>query len=229
MGIFKKSKTCTLTSAELSALWLQYMGDSMAVCVYKYFLEIVEDKEIKPILEYALQLAESHISQISEFLKNANYQVPIGFTESDVNLNTPRLFSDHFLLFYSYIMTVHGVTAYSVAITVADRKDIQDYFFECTATSKELLQKIVELSKTLPNFSSVPTIPSSPRGEFIESTGIISNLIGDKRPLNGSEISTLFFNSKKTGFIRSLSLAFSQVAKVEDVRDFMLKLSLIHI
>jgi len=134
----------------------------MAVCVYKYFLKIVEDKEIKPILEYALQLAESHISQISEFLKNANYQVPIGFTESDVNLNAPRLFSDHFLLFYSYIMTVHGVTAYSVAITVADRKDIQDYFFECTATSKELLQKIVELSKTLPNFSSVPTIPSFP-------------------------------------------------------------------
>ncbi|WP_306461665.1 DUF3231 family protein [Robertmurraya kyonggiensis] len=51
----------------------------------------------------------------------------------------------------------------------------------------------------------------------------IENLIGDKRPLNITEISNLFFNSKKTGFVRSLSLAFSQVVKKDDVRKFMLK------
>lgn len=223
MGIIKKIKNNTLTSAEVSALWLQYMGDSMAICVYKYFLKIVENNEIKPILELSLQLAESHITKISEFLKSANFQPPIGFTENDVNLNAPRLFSDQFLLFYSYIMTIHGLTAYSLAITNSERQDIQNYFFECTTTTKELFQKIVKLAKAQPYFSSVPPVPSPLGGEFIESTGIISNLIGDKRPLNSSEISTLFFNSKKTGFIKSLSLAFSQVAKHEDVRDFMLK------
>ena len=223
MGIFRETKTNTLTAAEVSALWLQYMGDSMAICVYKYFLNIVENKEIKPILEFALQLAESHITKITEFLKSANFQVPIGFTENDVNVNAPRLFSDQFLLFYSYIMTIHGLTAYSLAITNLERQDIQNYFFECTVTSKELFQKIVELAKSQPKFSSVPSIPSPHGAEFIESTGIISNLIGDKRPVNSSEISTLFFNSKKTGFVKSLSLAFSQVAELEDVRDFMLK------
>jgi Protein of unknown function (DUF3231) len=34
------------TTAEVSALWLQYLGDSMARCVYKYFLNIVENKEV---------------------------------------------------------------------------------------------------------------------------------------------------------------------------------------
>lgn len=223
MGIFRNAKTSTLTAAEVSALWLQYLGDSMAICVYKYFLNIVENKEIKPILESALQLAESHVLKITKFLKSADFQVPIGFTENDVNVIAPRLFSDQFLLFYSYIMTIHGITAYSLAITNLERQDLQDYFFECTASSKELFQKIVELAKNQPKFTSVPSIPSPDMPQFMDSPGFIENLVGDKRPLNSSEISTLFFNSTKTGFVSSLSLAFSQVAVQEDVRNFMLK------
>lgn len=223
MGIFKKTKSNTLTAAELSGLWLQYMGDSMAICVYKYFLNIVENNEIKPILEFALQLSESHISKIPEFLHSANYQVPIGFTENDVNVNAPRLFSDQFLLFYSYIMTIHGLTAYSLAITNSERQDIQNYFFECAESSKELFQKIDEVAKKHPKFKSVPSVPPVRGEKFIESPGFVSNLVGDKRPLNSSEISTLFFNSTKTGFVQSISLAFSQVAECEEVRNFMLK------
>jgi hypothetical protein len=199
------------------------MGDSMAICVYKYFLNIVEDKEIKPILEDSLQLSESHLTKITEFLKSADFQIPIGFTENDVNMKAPRLFSDQFLLFYSYIMTIHGLTAYSLAITNTERKDIQEYFFECLASSKELFQNIVELAKKQPKYASVPSIPSPHGTKFVESPGFISNLIGDKRPLNSSEISTLFFNSTKTGFVKALSLAFSQVADQEEVRNFMLK------
>ncbi|MDQ1000289.1 hypothetical protein QFZ28_000689 [Neobacillus niacini] len=223
MDIFRKTKTNTLTAAEVSALWLQYTGDSMAICVYKYFLNIVENKEIKPIMEIALQLAESHVTKITEFLKSANFQIPLGFTENDVNVNAPRLFSDQFLLFYSYIMTIHGLTAYSLAITNSERQDIQNYFFECMASTKDLFQRIVELAKDQPKFKSVPSIPSPHGVKFMETPGFISNLIGDKRPLNSSEISTLFFNSTKTGFISSLSLAFSQVAVREDVRNFLLK------
>ncbi|MGG1690967.1 DUF3231 family protein [Heyndrickxia ginsengihumi] len=221
--ITKKAEKNTLTAAELSALWLQYLGDSMAICVYKYFLNIVEDEEIKSILELSLQLSEGHIAKITEFLESENYQIPLGFTEKDVNLNAPRLFTDSFLLFYSYIMAIHGLTAYSLAITNSERQDIQNYFYECLVTSKDLFQKIVNLAKNQPFYSSVPTIPSSHEVEFVDSTGIISNLFGDKRPLNSSEISNLFFNSKKTGFVRSLSLAFSQVAELEEVRKFMVK------
>ncbi|NHC38417.1 DUF3231 family protein [Bacillus sp. MM2020_1] len=223
MAIFRKSKTNSLTAAEVSALWLQYLGDSMAICIFKYFLHIVENKEIKPILENALQLSESHLTKITEFLTRANFQIPIGFTEKDVNVNAPRLFSDQFLLFYSYIMTIHGITGYSLAFTNSERPDIQNYFSECLVSAKDLFQKIVALAKKQPKHTSVPSIPSPHGTKFVESPGFISNLMGDKRPLNSSEISTLFFNSTKTGFVSSLSLAFSQVAVREDVRNFMLK------
>lgn len=87
MGIFRKSKTNTLTAAEVSALWLQYLGDSMAICVYKYFLNIVENNEIKPILEFALQLAESHISPVSNpFHLNNSY--PFSAIKSVASMTT---------------------------------------------------------------------------------------------------------------------------------------------
>jgi hypothetical protein len=140
-----------------------------------------------------------------------------------VNVNAQRLFSDEFLLFYSYIMTIHGITAYSLALINTEREDLQNYFFECVVTSKELFQKVIELAKKDPKYASVPSVPSPHVAKFIESPGFIDNLIGDKRPLNSSEISTLFINSTKTGFVKALSLAFSQVADQEDVRNFMLK------
>ncbi|TLS49136.1 DUF3231 family protein [Paenibacillus antri] len=217
------TRTKKLTAAEASALWLQYLGDSMSVCMYKYFMQIVDNQEIKPILSFALQLSEDHIKKISAFLEGSNFQVPLGFTEKDVNLEAPRLFSDQFLLFYSYIMTIHGLTAYSLALTSSEREDLQNYFFECTVTAKQLFQKIMKASTSQPLYSGFPSIPSPSGIEFIETTGIVANLFGDKRPLNSSEISNLFFNSKKTGFVRSLSKAFSQVAEHDDVRQFMLK------
>jgi hypothetical protein len=83
MGIFGKKEKSLLTAAEVSALWLQYSGDSMAICVYKYFIKIVENEEIKSILKSALQLAETHINQIKQFLKSANFQLPVGLTDKE--------------------------------------------------------------------------------------------------------------------------------------------------
>jgi hypothetical protein len=195
----------------------------MAVCTYKYFLRIVEDKKIEPILKSALEAAENHLNKITGFLEETQFQIPTGFTENDVNLEAPRLFSDPFLLFYSYIMTIHGLTAYSLALSCCEREDLQDYFMDCISSTKKLFQKIMTLAKSQPKFSGIPTVPSPQGVEFVQSTGILSNLVGDKRPLNSSEITSLMFNSKKTGFARTLSLAFSQVAEHEEVRKFLLK------
>jgi hypothetical protein len=85
-------------------------------------------------------------------------------------------------------MTIHGLTAYSLAITNSERQDIQNYFFECMASTKDLFQRIVELAKDQPKFKSVPSIPSPHGVKFMETPGFISNLIGDKRPLNKSAL-----------------------------------------
>src|SRR5699024_6432470 len=97
-------KNRNLTAAEASSLWTQYMANSLSICMYRYFLNIVEDHEIKAILNLALQAAQSHLVKITRFFNKANYLIPLGFTEKDVNVDAPRLFSDSFLLHYTKIM-----------------------------------------------------------------------------------------------------------------------------
>jgi Protein of unknown function (DUF3231) len=38
-----------LTAPEMAALWTQYINDTQAVCMMSYFLETVEDEEVRPL------------------------------------------------------------------------------------------------------------------------------------------------------------------------------------
>ncbi|WP_090235473.1 DUF3231 family protein [Lentibacillus halodurans] len=58
-----------LTSAELANLWTSYMNDSMAICVIKHFLANAQDKDVIPILKYALDLSQKHINEVSEIFQ----------------------------------------------------------------------------------------------------------------------------------------------------------------
>lgn len=218
----KEVKENSLNAAEVSILWTQYMGDSSAICVYSYFLNIVEDKEIESLLKMALHFSQSHIAQITHFFNQAHFQIPMGFKENDVNIHAPRLFSDNFMAFYTEIMTIHGLTAYSLAITTCEREDLRNYFFDCTVQAKELINKVIKLEQSKGLYSSPPSIPSPEIIEFMNKKGLLSSLIGSPQPLAASEIGNLFFNTKKNSLNKALFLAFSQVAKTEDVRKYML-------
>jgi methenyltetrahydromethanopterin cyclohydrolase len=86
-----------LTASEISQLWTSYQNDSMAICGIKYFLANTEDDNIHSVLEYALDISQKHVQQVTEFFNNENYPVPQGFTEQDVNLNAPVYFQINFI------------------------------------------------------------------------------------------------------------------------------------
>lgn len=69
----------TLTAGELGQLWAQYLNDSASICVLTYFLEKVDDHEIRPIIEYALESSKSHIQKVTAILTNEKSRVPNGF------------------------------------------------------------------------------------------------------------------------------------------------------
>nr|WP_306572489.1 DUF3231 family protein [Bacillus sp. AFS031507] len=73
-----------LTAAEMSTLWSQYLSDTLAVCVSSYFIEKVEDEEVRPIIEFTLDVAKGNITIMQELFKKENFPVPIGFTDQDV-------------------------------------------------------------------------------------------------------------------------------------------------
>ncbi|MED4026293.1 DUF3231 family protein, partial [Priestia megaterium] len=85
-----------LNSAEIGKLWATYMGNSMATCILSYFLQHVEDQDVKKLLENALNLSKEFQSTIKDTFIKENIPIPHSFTKDDVNLAAPRLFEDEF-------------------------------------------------------------------------------------------------------------------------------------
>ncbi|KRF07157.1 hypothetical protein ASG89_17585 [Paenibacillus sp. Soil766] len=81
--VIDKKNDIRLTSGDLTPLWTGYFGDSMANCVLKYFLNKVEDAEVKPIVEYALGLTEEHMEFKNSLFENEKFPIPIAFTDKD--------------------------------------------------------------------------------------------------------------------------------------------------
>ncbi|WP_255822193.1 DUF3231 family protein [Halobacillus shinanisalinarum] len=66
-----------LNSSELSQLWMGYMQDSMTICTMKYFLQIVEDSDIRPVIKQALKLSEAHIPKLIAIFQGIIVQFPM--------------------------------------------------------------------------------------------------------------------------------------------------------
>jgi hypothetical protein len=140
-----------LTATEITSLWQQFILESLDICLKKYVLVHMEDDDIRSVFKYAISLSENHIEKVKYFFNQEKYPLPIGFTDKDVNLDAPRLFSDVFWLMYIHIMTANGLPNYSLAITTAVRSDIRDYFSQCNTEATELYNKSIDvlLSKGL--------------------------------------------------------------------------------
>jgi hypothetical protein len=101
-GLFmEKGNQVKLTSAEVQALWTSYINDSAIACQFKYFLTIVEDEEIKPLVKQALDIAQGNLKTLTEIFNKEKYPIPYGFKlNEDVDVNAPRLYSDTYFLNY---------------------------------------------------------------------------------------------------------------------------------
>jgi hypothetical protein len=93
------------------------MNDSLSICVFKYFLNKVEDTEIKEVIQYSLHLAVQHVQRITDLFNSEDIPIPNGFTDQDVDVNAPRLYSDSFFLNYIKQMSKIGLAAYGLALS----------------------------------------------------------------------------------------------------------------
>jgi hypothetical protein len=213
-----------LSSSEIANLWGSYMNDSMSVCVIKYFLHIVQDVEVKSVLEYALSLSEKHINQVIEFFQAEQIPIPIGFSEADVNIAAPRLFSDYFLLTYITQMSAIGLNSYSVALANSARMDVRIMYTHCLETSAELFNRGVNLQEAMGLLVRAPYIPIPEQVDMVDMVdkqNFLTGWLGDRRPLAVTEISFIFFNMTRNVLGNSLLTGFSQVAASREIREYM--------
>lgn len=210
-----------LTSAEIGTLWGEYVNGTVVNIVNKYMLSIIEDEQIKALFEDAIETFDNQKKQISTFIENEEFPVPIGFTEADLNKGAKRLFSDIFCLHYLHIMTLHGLLGHTTSFSTSVRNDLRDFYDSCIDSGKKMYHQTIELLLEKGHFQRDPYFYPEINPEFISGQQFLDGYLGDQRPLAATEIISISFNIKKKIMEKSLSIGFSQVAQSKEVRKFL--------
>jgi hypothetical protein len=212
-----------LTAVEMGKLWAAYMGNSMAKCVLRYFLQHVEDREIQHILEEALRLAEQFTQVIHDIFTRENHPIPIGFTEEDVNLGAPRLFADELYLHYLKYTGKAGMSLYAIAIPLVVRPDVRDFFTSCLFSTVKLMNDVNELLAAKGFLIKPPYIPVAKNVDFVKKQSYLNGFFGHIRPLQSLEITHLYDNVQNNAISKAVMTGFSQAAKLEQVRSYFVR------
>lgn len=205
----------------MGKLWATYNGNTMAKCVLSYYLNNVEDEDIKKVLEYALDLAKTYVEEIGVIFKQENFPIPVGLTDEDVNLDAPRLFSDEFYLYYLQYAGKAGMSIYSAAISVVTRNDIRNFYVKALNDVVKLMTETSDILKAKGMLMNAPKVPNPIEVDFVNKQSFLNGYLGDVRPLHGLEISHLFDNINNDITSKAFIIGFSQGAQDKKVRKFL--------
>ncbi|PFN98150.1 hypothetical protein COJ85_21775 [Bacillus sp. AFS076308] len=212
-----------LTAPEMGKLWATYVGNSMSSWILRYFLKHVDDEDIRLLLENGLSLSEDFMQRIEQILSKENYPIPIGFTKDDVNLGAPRLFQDEFYVHYLKYAAKAALSLYNVAIPLVLREDIRDFFIYCNVSTITFLGQLNDVLMIKGLNIKPPILPIPEKVDFIKKQNYLKGFLGDVRSLHALEITHLYDNIENNTTSKALLIAFSQVAKDEEVRQFLIR------
>ncbi|MFC0560178.1 DUF3231 family protein [Halalkalibacter alkalisediminis] len=216
--------TPNMTASEIGILWTQYLQNSMSLQIVKYFNEIVEDTDIRLIVEQTLQLTGKVNSEIEQFFQVENIPTPDAFSESDVNLKAPRLYTDPFILWFIETMGKASSTAYSLSQGVSSRTDIRAFFSKILMEYSSLLNEAIDMGLTKGIYVRPPSITKPGQVEYITGKKYFSSGLNpfNKRTLNSVEIMHLSENLKTNAIGTLLCTGFAQTTENKEVKKFFI-------
>ncbi|MCM3236686.1 DUF3231 family protein [Heyndrickxia sp. FSL K6-6286] len=221
-GKIIKEHNIPLSSSEMGFLWTQYLNDTLALCVMKYFKNICRDEEILPLIEDSLNIAQRDINIIKEIFSKEKIPVPEGFTDKDVNENAPRLFTDVFILLYLQKLEMIAMAGIGVAIGISARTDVSQFFNDLLISVANLHDKARKVLLSKGVYVRPPQIAPPASVDFVEKQSFLFDFFGQhKRPLTAIEMTHLFINYQTNALGKVLMMGFAQVCKNNDVRQFL--------
>ncbi|WP_017185977.1 DUF3231 family protein [Alkalibacillus haloalkaliphilus] len=210
-----------LTAPEISELWGAYMNDSLTACMLKTFLYKVEDPEIKPIIEQSLTNSLNNIKGIEEIFNRESYPIPVAFNENkDVNINSPRIFSDSYMLEYLIQMGQIGMKAYSLAVAFSTRSDVYHFFAKCLHETQQMHEQAVQISLKQGAYIRPPNLPIPKKTDFVKKQSFLQGWFGNRRPVTGPEVSHLFSNIQRNALGAATMTGFAQTTQSKELRRY---------
>jgi hypothetical protein len=205
-----------ITSSELAFLWNTYLLNSKSKYILMYAVTQCDDKDIRSVLQSALDLTEQSLDKVKELFDGENQRVPYGFSEKDVYVNAPKIYSDKLMLYTLRIYLTVGLSNYGTAIFSAPRQDIRKFFTDSMISTIQLSNKIDDILLEKGIYLRTPNIPTTHKVEFAEDKRIMGKIIGHKRPLTALEITSIFNSSMINSISEAYLLGMAQ--SIEDTR-----------
>ena len=209
-----------LISSEITGLWNSYMSDTLIVCVLSHCLTQVECEKTRAILQQTSDLSKQHIQELTNLFNTEGLPIPDGFTDKDVNINAPRLFTDAFYLHYLGYISRVAMGNYALILNQIARCDIRDLFSKRIKEYIDLYNSSAELRLSKGIFIRAPRVEVSKNVQYIKNQSFISDWFGEKRPLLTREITHIFSIVFSNIVGRAITTAFGQVSKEKKHSDF---------
>ncbi|SFB04531.1 MULTISPECIES: DUF3231 family protein [unclassified Bacillus (in: firmicutes)] len=207
-----------LTSSEISILWVSYQSETMSLYTFMHFEKVVEDEDIKNIIQKYINTSQVHIEKLKEIFAKEESPAPIGYNEHDVNLQAPRLFSDITSAFLLKFIVELGMQTHANALKSSARKDIRDFSNECLIDYIALTNEVTNMLLQKGIFVRPPSIPIPDHTEFVQGTGYLTGWFGKRRPVHATQLNQLFLNVQRNILGKTLLIGFSQTVSSEKVR-----------
>lgn len=212
-----------LTTPEISGLWKTYMQNTAIICVVKYFIQSVQDVEIKPLLDEQLNLLQHLDERVHDIFTQEKFPIPKGFSDEDVNLTAPALYTDLYALSFIYRFNQSTLSDYATVATKVARQDIVDFFYECMNSTAGIYRKALDMMLSKGIYDRPPKMPYPKEAKFVEKRDSIFDIwFGDKRPLNTFELGEIFYVIERNYIGLLLLMGFIQVTKDKEIKAFFI-------
>ena len=206
-----------LTSSEVSSIWAGYMKGSFEQRFFQYFLETTKDDEIKKIVERMLNQSKVSIEETKAIFIKENIAIPLGFTDEDVRVKAPKMFSDTFILFFCNDIVLLSLCTYPCAISDCTRKDVRKYFQMSLEFTLNMQNDINDLMLSKGVYLGAPKIAIDNVVDFVDEKKYLIGFLGGIRPINVAEIANLSRIIHRAQFSKMIFVAFSKIAKSKEI------------
>jgi len=212
-----------LTAGEISEIFNAYYHNSASIQVMSYFKEKVSDPDIKKAIEMALEQSKSYVAQTTAILNSINHPIPQGFTQQDVNINAPRIFSDKLMMLYTRFLARFGLTYYSEARACCARSDVRDFFNTAIDSTIKLFNLADEILLNKGMFEKEPIIPIPEKIDVIKKQSFLNGFLGDKRTLNAAEINRLYLAFHRNALGKAFLIGLCQTTKDKELKHYFMR------
>jgi hypothetical protein len=208
-----------LTATEVSSLWSSFLMNSMQQRLLEYFIATTEDSEIKQVIEKMLTQSHKNLNELKEIFVKENLKIPLGFTNEDVRVDTIKVFSDTFILYFCFDLTHLAMSTYPSALSDCTRNDIRDHFQINVVFSIKIQNEIVDLMLSLGVYLRPPQIAIDSDVEFADNFMYLNGFLGGSRPLNAPEIANLSRIIHRAQFSKMVFVTFSKLTQTKELKQ----------